>query len=200
MIVEKLRRIVKNDYGAAIVSALIGFGNTREILNSYQNLSSSTNNSLSDFFNKRSLVSSKAKITGLYINNISSDFVSVSTNYLSVVLEFSVFERIMVGYYVLIRHMGKPIYWFDSGHLTGYIQNLTTGKYLAELVVPKLNLASGSYTLSIGIHQPNVEWYDLVPDVVVIEIPFFSPGSNGFNYEVKFGVSLPEFEWKAREA
>jgi hypothetical protein len=26
MIVEKLRRIVKNDYGAAILSALIGFG------------------------------------------------------------------------------------------------------------------------------------------------------------------------------
>ena len=110
-------------------------------------------------------------------------------------LEYEVIENVKgleVGFKV-INSFGIAIFTVDrSFHLSS---QLSRGVYLAEVEIPALFLAPGSYSINFGAHIPNVEILCLYQSLISFEVE--ETGSRMAQYKgTAIGVVLVDFLWK----
>ena len=73
----------------------------------------------------------------------------------------------------------------------------TSGEFIGEVTIPGLLLTPGHYTVTAGIHQPNIHLYDLKEDVIGFHV--VESGSKQYFYaETDIGTILVDFPWRVQ--
>jgi lipopolysaccharide transport system ATP-binding protein len=72
-----------------------------------------------------------------------------------------------------------------------------SGEFIGEITIPRLFLTPGHYTITAGIHQPNIHLYDLKEDVIGFHV--VESGSKQYAYSgTDIGAVLVDFPWRVR--
>jgi lipopolysaccharide transport system ATP-binding protein len=91
---------------------------------------------------------------------------------------------------------GQPIFTTNFSDVAEAAYSFTSpGEHLFDVTIPKMFLAPGRYSISMGLHRPFAETYDLLPNASNFDIEEI--GSNMARYQgTNYGVVLVSIPWK----
>ena len=98
----------------------------------------------------------------------------------------------------LFNQYGSKIFYCPQSNSNNNIEKqIVKGKYVGEVTIPGNFLTPGNYSISAGIHQPNIEVFDARKHVIAFQI--VESGSNLYAFSgADMGSVLVDFQWTVR--
>jgi lipopolysaccharide transport system ATP-binding protein len=137
------------------------------------------------------------RIAVLDYTNLPAQNIPISSK-ITIVFEYEVLSK-LIGLdlsYSIFAHNGSKVFHSSlSDDQTIPTHTHTPGHYLSRVFIPKYFLAPGHYTITIGLHQPNIrsfDHYDNITGFTIIE-----DGSKDYKYAGQdIGSILVDFPWE----
>src|SRR5262249_16060243 len=83
----------------------------------------------------------------------------------------------------IVNSHGERIYCYNSRLFDEVDIPASSGTYRIRLVLKPLLLASGHYVIDARTTLTNIAFDHYFPAAVAFEIPYFSPGNNGWDFK-----------------